>query len=312
MLGGYFEPEEEEYEEENEDDYTETDHPGRDKCDQLRAIRKKIAEANDIPFAPTECHHKGPCAGTCPVCDREIEYLDEQLQKKKDRGEKVNLIDLAEGEFLGAGIGSEQTIDLDDCAEGEFDIIQSFQSVTRKNGKAIEDTKVAAVSIYLADWGLPLGILNTLKRAEITTVGDLCNRTENEMRNIRSIYDWKALTDKMKEYGVHFRDEDGYDFFYTEYTHPGRDQCDEIRSTMRRIAECHFFPFEPAECHLTKPCTGICPENIKIFCEWKKELKTRADIFLRLAGYTEKILEEDMDLEGFCKMIGLDCDKEDD
>ena len=37
-------------------------HPGREKCDTLRAIRMKIAEANGIPFQPAECHHTGPCS----------------------------------------------------------------------------------------------------------------------------------------------------------------------------------------------------------------------------------------------------------
>ena len=81
-----------------EDDliYTEKNHPGRDKCDQLRDIRKKIAEANGIDFEPAECHHTGPCRGTCPVCDSEIRYIDEQLQKKKERGEEIVLTGIAE------------------------------------------------------------------------------------------------------------------------------------------------------------------------------------------------------------------------
>lgn len=81
-----------------EDDlvYTEKNHPGRDKCDQLREIRKKIADVNGIEFEPSECHHTGPCRGTCPVCDSEIKYLDEQLQKKKERGEEIILTGIAE------------------------------------------------------------------------------------------------------------------------------------------------------------------------------------------------------------------------
>jgi len=79
--------------------YTEKNHPGRDKCDQLREIRKKIADANGIEFEPAECHHTGPCRGTCPVCDSEIKYLDEQLQKKKERGEEIILTGIAEADI---------------------------------------------------------------------------------------------------------------------------------------------------------------------------------------------------------------------
>ena len=78
----------------------EKTHPGREKCDQLRKIRKLIAEANDIAFEPAECHHTGPCKGTCPVCDAEIKYLDEQIQKKRARGEQVYLTGLSGDESL--------------------------------------------------------------------------------------------------------------------------------------------------------------------------------------------------------------------
>ena len=79
----------------SEEGYTEENHPGKDKCDQLREIRKKIAEANGIEYNPQECHHKDPCKGTCPACDAEIRYLDEQLQLKKERGEEISLVGIA-------------------------------------------------------------------------------------------------------------------------------------------------------------------------------------------------------------------------
>ena len=50
-----------------EDDQAEKKHPGRERCDRLRAIRRKIAEANNVDFHPDECHHRGPCSGTCPA-----------------------------------------------------------------------------------------------------------------------------------------------------------------------------------------------------------------------------------------------------
>ncbi len=92
------------YKSENDPElYDEHNHPGRDKCDTLRGIRKKIAEANGIPFDFPECHHTGPCKGTCPACEAEVRYLDEQLQKKKERGEEINLIGLAVGDIKMSG-----------------------------------------------------------------------------------------------------------------------------------------------------------------------------------------------------------------
>lgn len=77
--------------------YTELNHPGRDKCDELRKIRKAIADENGIDFQPAECHHAGPCKGTCPACEAEVKYLEEELQKKQAKGEKVKLAGIAEG-----------------------------------------------------------------------------------------------------------------------------------------------------------------------------------------------------------------------
>lgn len=83
--------------------YHEKNHPGREKCDKLREIRKKIANANDIEFEPAECHHRGPCLGTCPACDAEIRYLDRQLRLKKDRGERIILSGIAADDIIEAG-----------------------------------------------------------------------------------------------------------------------------------------------------------------------------------------------------------------
>ena len=80
------------------------EYPGHEKCHQLRGIRNKIAIANDIPYEPTECNHEGPCIGTCPVCDAEVKYLEEELQKKIDRGERIILDGIAETDIKRAQI----------------------------------------------------------------------------------------------------------------------------------------------------------------------------------------------------------------
>lgn len=79
--------------------YTEFDHPGRDVCDLLRDVRKKIAEKNDIKYEFEECHHTGPCKGTCPACEAELRYLEAELKKKIDRGEEVFIEGLASKEL---------------------------------------------------------------------------------------------------------------------------------------------------------------------------------------------------------------------
>jgi TonB family protein len=59
---------------------------GKKVCDTLKAIRLDIARANGIEYAPTECTHKGDCAGTCPACESEIRYLEREIARKRSLG----------------------------------------------------------------------------------------------------------------------------------------------------------------------------------------------------------------------------------
>ena len=38
---------------------------GKKICNTLKEVRMQVAKANEIKYAPTECHHEGDCAGTC-------------------------------------------------------------------------------------------------------------------------------------------------------------------------------------------------------------------------------------------------------
>lgn len=56
---------------------------GKEKCQLLRDIRKKIAENNNIEFPQAQCDYVGDdCSGTCPICDMELNYLEHELTKK--------------------------------------------------------------------------------------------------------------------------------------------------------------------------------------------------------------------------------------
>ena len=52
---------------------------GKQKCRILKTIRKQIAEANDIKLVTSKCRYRGDCLGTCPKCEAEVRYLEEQL-----------------------------------------------------------------------------------------------------------------------------------------------------------------------------------------------------------------------------------------
>ena len=70
---------------------------GKRTCEVLKAVRLEIAKANDIKYEPRECHHEGPCAGTCPACEAEVKYLEQQLQMRRVLGRAVVLTGIAAG-----------------------------------------------------------------------------------------------------------------------------------------------------------------------------------------------------------------------
>lgn len=56
---------------------------GKEKCEFLKEIRKRMAELNDIPYEPRECTYEGECTGTCPFCEKEAAELMAALKKKE-------------------------------------------------------------------------------------------------------------------------------------------------------------------------------------------------------------------------------------
>lgn len=70
---------------------------GKHICETLKGIRLDIARANDIEYHPTECDHKGDCAGTCPACESEVRWLERQLRLRQQLGKAVTIAGLSLG-----------------------------------------------------------------------------------------------------------------------------------------------------------------------------------------------------------------------
>ncbi len=70
---------------------------GKQTCKILKEIRRQIAEANDIEFVTSECRYKGDCLGTCPKCEAEVRYLEQQLRSRQLMGKAVVLAGLSAG-----------------------------------------------------------------------------------------------------------------------------------------------------------------------------------------------------------------------
>lgn len=74
---------------------------GKSKCKILKQIRQQIAAENDISYVVSECKHQGDCLGTCPKCEAEVRYLEEELRKKQLMGKKVAVAGVAATIMLG-------------------------------------------------------------------------------------------------------------------------------------------------------------------------------------------------------------------
>ena len=70
---------------------------GKSKCKILKEIRQRIADENDIPYVTHECRYQGDCAGTCPRCESELRYLEQQLALRASLGKRVAVAALCAG-----------------------------------------------------------------------------------------------------------------------------------------------------------------------------------------------------------------------
>ena len=66
-------------------------YKGKYTCKILKEIRRQIAEENDINLVIEECTYKGDCLGTCPRCEAEVKYLEDQLASRKKAGKALKV-----------------------------------------------------------------------------------------------------------------------------------------------------------------------------------------------------------------------------
>ena len=75
---------------------------GKSKCKILKEIRSQIAAENDIAYVVSECKYQGDCSGTCPKCEAEVRYLEDELRKRQLAGKKVAVAGVAAAIMLSA------------------------------------------------------------------------------------------------------------------------------------------------------------------------------------------------------------------
>ena len=70
---------------------------GKKTCKILKEIRQQIADKNDIEYVTSECHFQGECKGTCPKCEEELQYLENELSKRRQLGKAVAVAGISLG-----------------------------------------------------------------------------------------------------------------------------------------------------------------------------------------------------------------------
>ena len=76
---------------------------GKNKCKLLKEIRQRIAAENDIALVTSECKFQGECSGTCPKCEAEVRYLEQELEKRHKLGKTVAVAGVAAAILVGTG-----------------------------------------------------------------------------------------------------------------------------------------------------------------------------------------------------------------
>ena len=93
-----------------------------------------------------------------------------------------------------------------------FEILTSLNAIADETGLMIsksEDPSVKIIQTSIDDLDFSVRAYNCLKRANILTLKDLVDKSENEMMKIRNLgkKSLKEVMDKVKDMGLNFRDE---------------------------------------------------------------------------------------------------------
>ena len=70
---------------------------GKAQCELLKEIRSQIAIQNGIQYETSECGFEGDCKGTCPKCETELKFIEQQLIKRKKSGKSILISGITAG-----------------------------------------------------------------------------------------------------------------------------------------------------------------------------------------------------------------------
>lgn len=123
---------------------------GKNKCKLLKEIRQKIADENDISYVTTECKFQGECSGTCPKCEAELRYLEQELDKRRKAGKAVAVAGIAAAMVVtaaGCDLSSNQPL------EGDVALItEPSTDMVAQKGLIEEPTEEVFITVGLVSY----------------------------------------------------------------------------------------------------------------------------------------------------------------
>ena len=112
-------------------------YKGKSTCETLKSIRKQIADANDIPYEPRVCTHKGDCLGTCPACESEMRYIENQLNIRKMAGKAVKIVGLATMMTMASSVAASNETEISNDFKQEESVASNKSILENDSSKYI-------------------------------------------------------------------------------------------------------------------------------------------------------------------------------
>ncbi len=112
-------------------------YKGKQTCETLKSIRKQIADANEFPYEPRVCTHKGDCMGTCPACESEMRYIENQQNIRKMAGKAVKIVGLATVMTMASSVAASNETEISNDFKQEESVASNKSILENDSSKYI-------------------------------------------------------------------------------------------------------------------------------------------------------------------------------
>ncbi len=178
---------------------------GKKVCKILKEIRQQIANKNDIEYITSECHFQGECKGSCPKCEAEVRYLENELNKRRQLGKTATIAGISlgiVGSFTACNGPKQENVPVlkQDTIMETVDIDTISIMDTLASGFGSKDLKADAnISSIISIWGVTEGFLEPLEGevAPPPVPGEIIQYDENVVHNEDCIF---AFSEVQPEY----------------------------------------------------------------------------------------------------------------